>query len=59
MDMTNEVEAVAFEPVWMAVARTVDYRLADEFKRDEIPEDMKQLVERLEVFRTGAATLIT
>jgi hypothetical protein len=36
-----------------------DYRLADEFKRDEIPEDMKQLVERLEVFRTGAATLIT
>ena len=36
-----------------------DYRLADEFKRDEVPEDMKQLVERLEVFRTGAGTLIT
>lgn len=36
-----------------------DYRIADEFKRDEIPMDMKQLVERLEVFRSGTATLIT
>jgi hypothetical protein len=36
-----------------------DYRIIDEFKREEVPEDLKKLIENLEVFRTGRATLIT
>ena len=30
-----------------------------EFKREEIPSDMKQLISNLDLFRSGAATLIT
>jgi energy-coupling factor transporter ATP-binding protein EcfA2 len=36
-----------------------DYRIINEFKREEIPADMKQLISNLDVFRSGAATLIT
>jgi hypothetical protein len=35
-----------------------DYRIINEYKREEIPDDMKQLVSNLDVFRSGAATLI-
>lgn len=36
-----------------------DYRIINEFKREEIPADMKQLISGLDLFRSGAATLIT
>jgi hypothetical protein len=36
-----------------------DYRIISEFKREEIPADMKQLVSNLDIFRSGTATLIT
>jgi hypothetical protein len=36
-----------------------DYRIISEFKRDEIPADMKQLVSDLDTFRSGTGTLLT
>ena len=36
-----------------------DYRIINEFKREEIPSDMKQLISDLDLFRSGSATLIT
>jgi energy-coupling factor transporter ATP-binding protein EcfA2 len=36
-----------------------DYRIINEFKREEIPTDMKQLISDLDLFRSGVATLIT
>jgi hypothetical protein len=45
-------------PVPVGVTIT-DYRIISEFKREEIPSDMKQLISALDVFRSGTATLIT
>ena len=36
-----------------------DYRIISEFKREEIPADMKQLVSDLDTFRSGTGTLLT
>jgi hypothetical protein len=36
-----------------------DYRIISEFKREEVPDDMKRLISDLDVFRSGAATLIS
>lgn len=67
-DLNRRIEIVPGKEVLCAFREHVheeygitltDYRIINEFKRDEIPVDMKQLISDLDLFRSGAATLIT
>lgn len=67
-DLNQRIEIVPGKEVLAAFREYVhaeygitltDYRIINDFKREEIPSDMKQLISSLDLFRTGAATLIT